>query len=42
MKYMVIIEEVQKLLGDKKIEIIMRYALVKQSNVKFFYRKYIG
>ena len=36
------IEEVQKLLGHIKIETTMQYVLVKQSNVKFSNRKYIG
>lgn len=36
------IEEVQKLLGHIKIETTMQYVLVKQSNVKFSHRKYIG
>ncbi len=36
------IEQVQRLLGHIKIETTMQYAIVKQSNVKFSHRKYIG
>ena len=36
------IEQVQKLLGHKKIDTTMHYAMVNQSNVKFSHRKYIG
>ena len=36
------IEQVQKLLGHEKIDTTLRYALVKQSNVKSAHRRYIG
>ena len=36
------IEQVQQLLGHQKIDTTMRYAMVKQSNVKIAHRKYIG
>jgi len=36
------IEQVQKLLGHIKIETTMHYTVVKQSNVKFSHRKYLG
>ena len=36
------IEQVQKLLGHEKIDTTLRYAMVKQSNVKNAHRKYIG
>lgn len=36
------IEQVQRLLGHIKIETTMQYVMVKQSNVKFSHRKYIG
>ena len=36
------IEQVQKLLGHIKIETTMHYAMVKQANVKFSHRKYMG
>lgn len=36
------IEQVQQLLGHKKIDTTMHYAMVKQSNVKIAHRKYIG
>ena len=36
------IEQVQKLLGHKKIDTTMHYAMVNQTNVKFSHRKYIG
>ncbi len=36
------IEQVQRLLGHIKIETTMQYIMVKQSNVKFSHRKYIG
>ena len=36
------IEQVQKLLGHEKIDTTLRYALVKQSNVKSAHRKYIA
>ncbi|MCT7824374.1 MAG: site-specific integrase, partial [Lactobacillus crispatus] len=36
------IEQLQQLLGHKRIDTTLRYAMVKQSNVKFAHRKYIG
>ena len=36
------IEQVQQLLGHQKIDTTMRYAMVKQQNVKLAHRKYIG
>lgn len=36
------IEQVQKLLGHEKIDTTLRYAMVKQSNVKISHRKYLG
>ena len=36
------IEQVQQLLGHKKIDTTMNYAMVKQQNVKLAHRKYIG
>ena len=36
------IEQVQKLLGQEKIDTTLQYAMVKQSNVKNAHRKYIG
>lgn len=36
------IEQVQKLLGHEKINTTLRYAQVKQSNVKIAHKKYIG
>lgn len=36
------IEQVQQLLGHVKIDTTMRYAMVKQSNVKNSHRKFIG
>lgn len=36
------IEQLQQLLGHKKIDTTMQYAMVKQSNVKIAHRKYIG
>ena len=36
------IEQVQKLLGHIKIVTTMHYTVVKQSNVKFSHRKYLG
>ena len=36
------IEQVQRLLGHKKIETTMHYAMVNQSNVKIAHRKYIS
>lgn len=36
------IEQLQKLLGHRKIDTTLQYAMVKQSNVKIAHRKYIG
>ena len=36
------IEQLQKLLGHKRIDTTLQYAMVKQSNVKSAHRKYIG
>ena len=36
------IEQVQKLLGHKRIDTTLQYAIVKQSNVKIAHKKYIG
>lgn len=36
------IEQLQQLLGHRKIDTTMQYAMVKQSNVKMAHRKYIG
>lgn len=36
------IEQVQQLLGHKRIDTTMHYAMVKQQNVKIAHRKYIG
>lgn len=36
------IEQLQKLLGHKRIDTTLQYAMVKQSNVKQAHRKYIG
>ncbi|EPH10867.1 site-specific tyrosine recombinase/integron integrase [Facklamia hominis] len=36
------IEQLQQLLGHKRIDTTLRYAMVKQSNVKIAHRKYIG
>lgn len=36
------IEQVQKLLGHEAIDTKLHYAMVKQSNVKFAHKKYIG
>ncbi|WP_027332555.1 site-specific tyrosine recombinase/integron integrase [Mycoplasmopsis gallinarum] len=36
------IEQVQKLLGHEKIDTTLKYAMVKQSNVKTAHQKYIG
>lgn len=36
------IEQLQQLLGHKKIDTTLQYAMVKQSNVKMAHRKYIG
>ena len=36
------IEQVQRLLGHEKIDTTLRYAMVKQNNVKISHKKYIG
>lgn len=36
------IEQLQQLLGHKRIDTTLQYAMVKQSNVKVAHRKYIG
>jgi len=36
------IEQLQKLLGHKRIDTTLHYAMVKQQNVKIAHRKYIG
>lgn len=36
------IEQLQQLLGHRKIDTTLQYAIVKQSNVKIAHRKYIG
>ncbi|WEV40698.1 site-specific tyrosine recombinase/integron integrase [Lactobacillus sp. ESL0681] len=36
------IEQLQKLLGHKRIDTTLHYAMVKQQNVKLAHRKYIG
>ena len=36
------IEQLQKLLGHKRIDTTLHYAMVKQSNVKAAHRKYVG
>lgn len=36
------IEQLQRLLGHKRIDTTLQYAMVKQSNVKSAHRKYIG
>lgn len=36
------IEQLQSLLGHKRIDTTLQYAMVKQSNVKIAHRKYIG
>ena len=36
------IEQLQQLLGHKRIDTTLQYAMVKQSNVKISHRKYIG
>lgn len=36
------IEQLQQLLGHKRIDTTLKYAMVKQSNVKLAHRKYIG
>ena len=36
------IEQLQQLLGHQRIDTTLKYAMVKQSNVKLAHRKYIG
>ena len=36
------IEQLQRLLGHQRIDTTLKYAMVKQSNVKLAHRKYIG
>ena len=36
------IEQLQQLLGHKRIDTTLQYAMVKQTNVKQAHRKYIG
>lgn len=36
------IEQLQRLLGHKRIDTTLHYAMVKQQNVKIAHRKYIG
>ena len=36
------IEQLQQLLGHRKIDTTLQYAMVKQSNVKIAHRKFIG
>lgn len=36
------IEQLQQLLGHKRIDTTLQYAMVKQSNVKMAHKKYIG
>lgn len=36
------IEQLQQLLGHKRIDTTLQYAMVKQSNIKLAHRKYIG
>lgn len=36
------IEQLQQLLGHKRIDTTLQYAMVKQNNVKLAHRKYIG
>ena len=36
------IEQLQQLLGHRRIDTTLQYAMVKQSNVKMAHRKYIG
>lgn len=36
------IEQLQRLLGHQRIDTTLQYAMVKQSNVKYAHRKYIG
>lgn len=36
------IEQLQQLLGHKKIDTTLQYAMIKQSNLKIAHQKYIG
>ena len=36
------IEQLQQLLGHRKIDTTLQYAMVKQSNVKISHQRYIG
>ena len=36
------IEQLQKLLGHRRIDTTLQYAMVKQSNVKLAHKKFIG
>ena len=36
------VEQLQRLLGHQRIDTTMKYAMVKQSNVKLAHKKYIG
>lgn len=36
------IEQLQQLLGHERIDTTLRYAMIKQSNVKMAHKKYIG
>ncbi|MGE4212307.1 MAG: tyrosine-type recombinase/integrase [Candidatus Methanomethylophilaceae archaeon] len=36
------IEQVQRLLGHMRIDTMMHYAMVNQSNVKISHKRYIG
>lgn len=36
------IEQLQQLLGHQRIDTTLKYAMVKQSNVKLVHKKYIG
>ena len=36
------IEQLQVILGHKRIDTTLQYAMVKQTNVKLAHRKYIG
>ena len=37
-----LIEQVQKILGHEQIDTTLRYAMVNQNNVKLSHRKYIS
>jgi integrase/recombinase XerD len=36
------IEQVQHLLGHRKIDTMLQYAMINQNNIKISHRKYIG